>query len=174
MFQSVRPNSQLYILHTGDKLKSEVGYIVSVSLPKPKYPVPATFGTPQEMVVDLVVKADNMTYNFNGVPASADVSDTVSNGEALTISTSKEAINAELLSIKQRSTDIVNSCDYHTQRITSCEKLYSELNPEYAEKQVQKEEIESLKGQMLEVTKGLNELMAANRLLIERLSLKPE
>ena len=174
MFQSVRANSPIYILHTGNELKSELGYVLTVSIPKPKYAVPATFGTPQEMVVDLVVKVGEHTYNFNGVPAGLDSAETISNGESLLITLSKEAVNAEILRIKQKSVDNVNSFDYNKQRITSCDKLLSELNPEFAEKQTQKAEIENLKTQMLENTKALNELIAANRLLVERLSIKQE
>lgn len=170
MFQSVRPNSQIYIYHKGAEQKIETGVVTNNPMFKPKYTVPPTFGTPQEMVVDLVVKVGSNTYNFNSVPASADVSDTTSNGEHVTISMSREAINAEILSEKQKSVDAINSIDYHKQRITSCDKLLSDFNPEYAEKQVQKEEIETLKSQMLEVTKGLSELMAANKLLIDKLS----
>lgn len=174
MFQSVRANSPIYILHTGDELKSELGYVLTVSLPKPKYAVPATFGTPQEMVVDLVVRVGEHTYNFNSVPANLDSAETSSSGESLLITLSKEAVNAELLRIKQKSIDNVNSYDYNKQRIVNCDKLLSDLNPEFAEKQTQKAEIENLKTQMLENTKALNELIAANRLLVEKLSLKQE
>jgi len=174
MFQSVRANSPIYILHTGDELRSELGYVLTVSMPKPKYAVPSTFGTPQEMVVDLVVKAGEHTYNFNSVPSNLDSAETVNGGESLFITSSRDAVNAELLRIKQKSVDNVNSYDYNKKRITSCDKLLSELNPEFAEKQTQKAEIEKLKTQMLENTKALNELIAANRLLVEKLSLKPE
>ena len=53
MFQSLRPNNQIFILHK-DKSLLEVGSVVSVSMPTPKYPVPQVFGQPQEMVVDVV------------------------------------------------------------------------------------------------------------------------
>ena len=43
MFQSLRPNNQIFILHK-DKSLLEVGSVVSVSMPTPKYPVPQVFG----------------------------------------------------------------------------------------------------------------------------------
>ena len=108
------------------------------------------------------------------MPANLDSAETSSSGESLLITLSKEAVNAELLRIKQKSIDNVNSYDYNKQRIVNCDKLLSDLNPEFAEKQTQKAEIENLKTQMLENTKALNELIAANRLLVEKLSLKQE
>ena len=50
--------------------------------------------------------------------------------------------------------------------------MLSDLNPEFAEKQAQKEEIEILKNQMSDMSKNIEELMTANRLLIDRLSIK--
>ena len=46
MFQSVRPNSQIYIFHKGDSPKIEVGYVSNHPLPRPKYQLPTTFGAP--------------------------------------------------------------------------------------------------------------------------------
>ena len=62
--------------------------------------MPQTFGQPQETVVDLVVKANDEVMNLNGIPAQADVADSFSNGETLVVSTSREAINAELVNEK--------------------------------------------------------------------------
>lgn len=54
MFQNLRVNNQLYILHKEAKHFIEIGSVVSVSAPKPKYPMPAPMGQiPQmEMVVE--------------------------------------------------------------------------------------------------------------------------
>ena len=54
MFQSVRPNSPIYILHKGDNARLETGYVVNQPIPKAKYPIPHNFGQPQEMIVDLI------------------------------------------------------------------------------------------------------------------------
>jgi hypothetical protein len=69
MFQSLRQNSQIYIFHKGNKPLLEVGTITNMPIAKPKYAVPTTFGQPQEMVVDLVVKVNNSIVNYNGLPA---------------------------------------------------------------------------------------------------------
>ena len=64
-------------------------------------------------------------------------------------------MNAEILSFKQKSVDTINSIEYHKQIITSCESILNSLNPEYAEKKQQQDEITTLKSQMSEVTQGL-------------------
>ena len=57
MFQNIRTNQQLYILHKEAAPYIEYGTVVNVSSPKPKYPSTQPFGQfPQvEMVVDVVV-----------------------------------------------------------------------------------------------------------------------
>ena len=76
MFQSVRPNGQLYIFHKGDNPFLEMGTVINQPIPKPKYSIPMSLGQPQEMVVDLLVKANNQNINYNGLPAQLDVADT--------------------------------------------------------------------------------------------------
>jgi len=50
--------------------------------------------------VDLTVKVNNQTFNYNGVPAHLDIADTYVNGENLVISDNRSAINAEIISYK--------------------------------------------------------------------------
>ena len=172
MFQSVRPNSQIFILHKGEKPFVETGIVVGQPLVKPKYSVPSAFGKPQEMVVDVAVKVNGDSVTYTNLPAQLDISDSYSNGENIVVADNREAINSEILSLKQKSTEIINSKEYHEGLLSCYEKMLSELNPEFAEKQAQKEEIENLKDQMSEMSKNISELMKTNSLLIERLSVK--
>ena len=50
------------------------------------------------------------------------------------------------------------------------DKILQEINPDIAEKQLQRNEISALKTQMSEMNKNMSELMAANRLLMEQLT----
>ena len=170
MFQSVRPNSQIYIFHRGDNPRLEVGYVVNQPIPRPKYQLPATFGQPQETVVDLVVKTNEQTYNYNNIPAQLDVADSVSNGENLIISDSKDGISSEILNLKQKSQDIANSKEYHLSLVEKYEKILMDIHPELAEKQEQKQEIDVLKSKMEEMSKSIAALMESNKVLIERLA----
>lgn len=166
MFQSVRPNSQVYILHKGTSPKLDIGLVVNTPIPKPKYSIPNYM--PQEMVVDLSVKVDNQVVNYNSLPAQADIAD--SYADNITISDSKDAMNAEILGLKQKSVDLVNSVDEHKALITQYESILSELNPEFAEKQAQKEELNNLKEHVKEMSDSIKDLMESNRKLIEHLS----
>lgn len=172
MFQSLRTNSSVYIFHKGAEPFMEIGYVSSVSTPRPKYQVPPVFGQPQEMVVDIIVKIGDTTVNYNSLPAQSDVADSSSNGESIVISGSKDAMNAEILSLKQKSTDIINSFDFHKKFIENCDKILADLNPEFAEKQAQRNEINDLKQQMCDMSKSLSELMETNKRLVEQLEKK--
>lgn len=164
MFQNLRVNSPVYILHKDSNPYIEQGNVVSVSMPKPKYPSPAQFTQyPQmEMVVDLVVNIGGQSTNLQGLPAGSDIADFGQNGN-IVISCTRDAMNAEISSMRQRSLDIVNSEDYHRGVIAGCDEMLKALNPEFAEKQRQEQEISELKRQM-------SELLEMNRSLMQKLS----
>lgn len=155
MFQSVRPNSPIYVLHKGDNPRLETGYVANQPIPKPKYQIPHTFGQPQEMIVDLVIKLNDSSINLNSIPANLDIADSYSNGENIVISDSREAMNSEIISLKQKSVDLLNSVDYHRSLIASYDKLLSDFNPEMAEKQAQQQEIAGLRNQIDELSKSM-------------------
>lgn len=160
MFQSVRPNSQVYIFHKNGKYHLDTGYVVNQPIPKPKYPMPTTFGQPQEMVVDLSVKVGEQTFNFNGLPANLDIADSYSNGETLVVATSREAMNTEVLSTKQKSIDIINSVKQNEDIVAQCDAILGILYPEYAEKQNQKEEINTMKDKIDKLTHLVETLLS--------------
>lgn len=162
MFQSLRPNNQIFILHK-DKPSLDVGSVISVSVPTPKYPVQPMFGQPQELVVDIVAKVNNQDVTYQKIPANLDVADFGNN--SIVLSDNKEAMNSEIMCLKQRSLDILNSVDYHNNVITECDKLLNNLNPDLAEKQAQNDKIQKLEQQ-------LEKLMDINKKLISRLDVE--
>jgi hypothetical protein len=166
MFQSLRPNNQIFVLHK-DKSLLEIGSVISVSQPVPKYPVPQVFGQPQEMVVDIIAKINNQDVTYQKLPANMDIADFGNNG--IVISDNKLAMNSEIMSLKQKSVDAINNINYHQQMITNCDKMLSDLNPEFAEKQQQQAEINELKTQVHDLTRGMSELMKVNKDLIAQL-----
>lgn len=165
MFQSLRPNSSVYILHK-DTATLETGSVVSVSNPVPKYQVPPMFGAQQEMVVDLVVKINNQDVNYQKIPATLDVADFGTGN--IVLADNREAMNSEILGLKQKSSNILNSIDFHKDVISKCDILLSQLNPEFAEKQQQQLEINTLKTQMAELTKNMADLVALNKKLMSQ------
>jgi len=75
------------------------------------------------MVVDIIAKLNGNTVNYNGLPANSDIADSFSNGEGLSLSDNREAMNAEILACKQKSIDIVNSVDNHKKMISDYDKI---------------------------------------------------
>lgn len=170
MFQSLRTNNQLYILHKDANPFIEYGPVVSVSAPKPKYPMASPMGQlPQmEMVVDVVVCINGQNTTFQNLPAGMDIADFGQNGN-IVISCSRDAMNNEISMIKQKRLERVNSRDYDLSVIASCDEMLTMINPEFAEKQRQENEINTLKGQMAEMSKNMSDLMELNKRLMEQL-----
>lgn len=131
-----------------------------------------SFAQPQELVVDVVVKINDSIVNYNGLPANLDIADSYIGGDQIIISDNKGAMNSEVLNLKNKSQDIINSVETHKKLLQEYDKILGTLNPEIAEKQNQKDEINSIKSQMSEMSKSMNELIQANRLLMEQLKRK--
>lgn len=160
MFQSVRPNSPVYIFHKGDKVKLDTGYITSQPIVHPKNQM-MQYGQPQELAADITIRIDNETINLKNLPAQMDTSDTFIDGESIVVSTNKDAMNSEIMSEKQKSINIINSRTFHEERITKLDEILSALNPDFAEKQSQKEEIAELKTQVGSLTEQVGRLVEA-------------
>ncbi len=158
MFQSLRQNSQIFILHKGDKPYIETGYITAVSQIKPKYGLPPVFGQQQDMVVDITAKINGNIVNYNSLPANSDIADTFNGSDCIIITDNKEAMNSEILALKQKSIDLINSIDQHKALVVAYNDILNDINPEYAEKQQQQTEINLLKSQMQDVSTTLSSL----------------
>lgn len=159
MFSNLRTNSQIYILHRDATPYVEIGQVVSVSQPQPRYQV-NNFMAPQELVVDIVVNINGNNVTLQKLPANLDIADQGTAEAGVVITTSREAMNSEVDSLRQKSISILNSIDYHKKRVQDCELLLQRLNPEFAEQKQQKQEIDMLKSQMSEMMSGMKELMA--------------
>ena len=159
----------MYILHKGANPFVEVGSVTSVTAPVPKFPVPPQFGQPQEMVVDVTVTVNGQNVNYQKLPANAEIADFGQNGN-MVIACSRDAMNAEVTAMKQKSVDLLGSVGFHESVIAGCDKMLTMLNPEFAEKQRQEAEINNLKEQVGSMSKSVNELIEMNRQLMERLN----
>ena len=159
MFSNLRTNSPIYILHKDSTPYIEIGQVISVSQSRPRYQT-SNFMAPQEMVVDVVVGINGNNVNLQNLPANLDVADQGTINGSLFISTSKDAMNSEISSMRQKSLDIINSVEHHKKVLQDCEVLLQRLNPEFAEQKQQKQEIDMLKTQMAEMMSGFKEIMA--------------
>lgn len=159
MFSNLRTNSQIYILHRDATPYIEIGQVVSVSQPRPRYQT-NNYIAPQEQVVDVVVGINGNNITLQSLPANMDVADQGTINGSLFISTSRDAMNTEVNSMRQKSLDIINSVEHHKKVVQDCELLLQRLNPEFAEQKQQKQEIDMLKSQMSEMMAGMKDLMA--------------
>lgn len=159
MFSNLRTNSQIYVLHRDAEPYIEIGQVVSVSQPRPRYQT-SNFMSPQETVVDVVISVNGNNITLQSLPANLDVADQGTLNGSLFITTSRDAMNVEVNSMRQKSLDIINSVDRHKKTVQDCEVLLQRLNPEFAEQKQQKQEIDMLKTQVSEMMNGMKELMA--------------
>lgn len=139
-FQNLRNNNSVYILHKDQTPYLEIGKVLNVTPPIPKYG-----GQFNELTVDLQLEVNKQTVNFQKVPAHLDIADV---GSSIVISCSKEAISDEARFMKQKSEDIINSLDQHKQIIAGCDEILKALNPELAEKEERDKETQALKDEI--------------------------
>ena len=138
-FQNLRNNHQIYILKKDVVPTLEIGKITNVSVPVPKYGNTSMYN---DLIIDVTADVDGKTTSFQKIPANSEIADF---GNNIVIATSKEAMNNEVVSMKQRSLDILNSVEQHQSIIKGCDEILQMLNPEIAEKQRQEQENKALR-----------------------------
>ena len=102
-FQNLRNNHQIYILHKDANPILEIGKITNVSIPVPKYGNTSMYN---DLVLDITADVEGKSTNFQKLPATSEIADF---GNNIVVAVSKEAMNSEVMSMKQRSMDIPNS-----------------------------------------------------------------
>ena len=120
MFSALSQGSPVYILDKTSSPKYKIGEIIGVSYPKMN---PYNIG-PQN-TVDLKVKIDDSTQEFNSIPSINSVV-SYNNGKVI-ISETKQGIQSEVESILQNSKQVLNNIDTYKKNITDCENILKEL-----------------------------------------------
>lgn len=171
MFQSLRQGNPVYILHRGEKPTCDIGNVIGVSNPVPKFPSNFNMYQQQEMVVDLKVKCGDNTLEFQKLPANNTVADIMQQTERLFVSTNRDAVNMEIENMLRQSREIVNSVSYHESIIVECEKMLKSLNPDFAKSKEQEQEIRHLKEIIEEQNRRIEQIPTLDDI---RALLKPE
>ena len=138
-FQNLRNNHQIYILRKDAIPTLEIGKITNVSVPVPKYGNTSMY---TDLVLDITAEVDGKSTSFQKLPANSEIADF---GNSVVVAVSKDAMNSEVASMKQRSLDILNSIEQHQSIIKGCDEILQKLNPEIAEKQRQEQENKALR-----------------------------
>ncbi len=147
MFQSARVNQTIYILYKEAVPRIEIGTITQVTQPVYKYQqMGVPYGSAQEQIVDIYATVGGASRQFMQLPANKESEQYPSMNAFVTVS--RDAMNAEIGSLKNESVSIINRFEEEKQKIAKYDEILLQLNPEYAEKQRQEQEIATLKGQM--------------------------
>ena len=154
-FSNLRSGNQLYILHKDSVPTIEIGKVISISQVSPKY---GNMYSP-EMVVDISANVNGQPTNFQKLPALGDIADF---GNNIVLSCNKDAMSSEVLSMKQRSVDLINSVELHQNIIKGCDEILTQLNPEIKEKQRQKEENKALRDELNQLKEMFKEFLKVN------------
>ena len=157
MFSSMRPGSTLYILDKSEDPVVKIGYVESVTQPRPMYKTynPAvSFGTNMQTVVDIKVKINNEVKDIIGVPSNESIH---SYGDYV-VSETREAMISEIDAMLQNSKNIIESIDKHKMIIAACENILKDLNPVYAKEKERDTAIEDLTNQVNDMQSVLNRL----------------
>lgn len=154
-FSNLRSGNQLYILHKDSVPTIEIGKVISISQVSPKY---GNMYSP-EMVVDISANVNGQPTNFQKLPALGDIADF---GNNIVLSCNKDAMSSEVLSMKQRSVDLINSVELHQNIIKGCDEILTQLNPEIKEKQRQEEENKALREELNQLKDMFKEFLKIN------------
>lgn len=149
MFQSLRNNQQFYILTKGVNPRLDVGLVTAVTAPQMKFPtMPQGLGSQPEYVVDVTVTVNGATQQYQRLPANKEIADFGDGFGNIVVATSRDAMNNEIATLRNRSEEHIKRVDEEKQKIIAYETILQQLNPEYAEKQKQEAEIINLKNQV--------------------------
>lgn len=169
MFQSARVNQTIYILYKEAVPRLEVGSITQVTQPVYKYQsMGAQYGQMQEQVVDIFANVNGAQRQFQQLPANKESANFVSGGNVF-VTISREAMNAEIGALKNESVGIINRVDEERQKIVKYDEILMQLNPEFAEKQRQEQEIANLKNQVAKLAQTNSNLESMMARLMDKL-----
>lgn len=154
MFSNLKQGSQLWIFHSDAATPFiEVGTVENINGAIPLY-----YPNLPAYPVDLSVRVGEKTTAFQRLPANAESANVTDNtGESVTIACTKEAIGSEVDMLIRKSADIINSVEYHKNRLAVLGELAKQLNPELAEKEAQAKEISDLREQLQQMREMIAE-----------------
>ena len=156
MFSTLRKGATIYILDRTSDPEVKVGYIESVTAPRPMYPTynaAVSLGTNMQTVVDIGLRIGDEKKEFS-VPSNLSIH---TYGD-YTLSENKEAMIQEVDALMQNSKEIIESIDKHKADIQSYEKILKTLNPVYAKEQERDSRIDSLSEKVGNLQNTLNRL----------------
>lgn len=142
-----------YILNKTNGIEFKIGEIVGTTTP-----IFATDGT-NMMVVNLKVKVDGSTVDYNNIPAN-NTSVSYNNGN-LIIAESKQTIQSEVEATLQHANYVVEHIEDYKNQIVRCEEVLKELNPQFAKDKARDERIAGIETEVAGMKGDIAKILAA-------------
>lgn len=178
-FQNLRTGSTVYAFYKSNSPQFEVGQVVAEPEFKAKYPSnlanPGTTYNPasflprsQEQVIKLTIRFGEKIQPIEGLKPTAEIQDC---GNGLFLSTSREAINAEVVAYKQLSDNAIDPAVIAAHREISecCANILLKINPEVAERQRLEAENKKLRDELRAIKTETTEVKGMLNSLLEQL-----
>ena len=160
MFYNLSAGSVIYVLNTKDGLKVSTGQINNITAPRAKS---ATFNPMdvynKEYVVDIVATIDGEKREFKQVPSNTSIANF--GEDAFSLADSREAAIAQVNTIIQNSTSVVESYDKHKKLIEDGKQELLKLNTSLAAEAQRDETINNLQKKVDLLTDQLTKLVSA-------------
>ena len=149
MFQNLRENQQIYVLTKAPVPSLDMGTVIKIQGPVPNFQAGSNM---MGYTMDITVAVNGINRPFPQLPVNKDSAEYVN--EQTIIAMSRDAMNAELNSLKNESVNAIQRGREEEAKLPVWDKLILQLNPEVAEKQRQEQELTTLKNQMAQMTQS--------------------
>lgn len=118
-------------------------------------------------MVDVFANVGGAQRQFQQLPANKESADFGTGNVFVTVN--RDAMNAEIGNLKNESIGIINRVDEERQKIVKYDEILMQLNPEFAEKQRQEQEIATLKSQVAQLAQTNTNLETMMARLMDKL-----
>lgn len=153
MFSALNQGSRVYILNKANGIDFKIGEVVGTTTP-----VFATDGI-NTMVVNLKVKVDGSTVDYNNIPANNN-SVSYNNGN-LIIAESKQTIKSEVEATLQYANYVIEHIEDYKNQVVRCEEVLKELNPQFAKDKARDERIAGIENEVAGMKGDIAKILAA-------------
>lgn len=155
MFSALVQGSLIHMLDKTDGIKYKIGEVIGVS--QPKFNTQFSINQSNQTFVDIKVKLDGNTVDFNSIPSNFSIV-TYDNGK-LVLSETKQGLQSEVENTLQSSRQIIDNIDKYKATVDECENILKELNPQFAKDKARDERIDSLNTKVDNMESKLDKLL---------------
>lgn len=158
MFQGLRANAPIYILHKNEP-RIEVGEVISVSNAMPQFSSATYQGgilVPPKNYVDVKVNVGGSEIELQKLPADLSIADFGTSG--MVVSESADAMIPEVEGLQKISTKALEDVEHHKKVLAECESIMATLNPRIRKEAEQAAEIEGLKRSVTDLRDSLSDI----------------